>query len=126
VSWAPPDRALLADLDERRAWLSRVEIVYALPRSGLLALMPDDVKVALSADRLVATSAGRRRERPLGAAESTAAESAWRALWLAPEPADNDGDGRVVLLHHHGLFGVRRSALALELLDEALAPLLGA
>lgn len=124
MSWTPPDGAHLADLDERRAWLSRVEIVYALPRSGVLALLDDGASLALGPGSLVATVAGDRREHTLATTDASAAELAWRDLWLCTDDADHGGDGRVVLLHHHGLFAVRRGAEALAILDAALAPLL--
>lgn len=127
----PPGGAPLAGIDERRRWLSRVEVVYALPREGLLWL-PDGIDgPSVATDGITLTARARAdesdavdasREVPVPDAERAALASAWQAAWLAPQASCTPG-GPALLLGWRGLFRSLAPADAPILVD-ALAALI--
>lgn len=117
----PPDGARLCDLDERRRWLGRVEIVYALPRTGMLLVIDAETSVAIDSATITLRSDGQRLERALDPEARQRFVSLWHTLWLDDDAGETDPDGRVVLLHHHGLLGPRRSASLLDAIDVFVA-----
>ncbi len=92
----PPDGALLASLERRAHWLSRPEVVWALPAAGALFSVDTDDALALdlAADTLGASG------RALAPASLASLVPLWRELWLAPPQS-----GPVVaLIRWRGLF----------------------
>lgn len=119
-----PDGARLADLHERRRWLSRVEIVYALPKSGILVVIDDSTSVALALHGVTVRGASGTAEIKLDEPAKEQLASCWSDLWLSEDADAPDADGRVVLLHHVGLFGARHSASSVARIDALVARIL--
>lgn len=98
--WQVPDKARLSTLETRRLWLSRVEIVYALPRVGALWIENGEPRLAWDADGTVVYPQG--DHQPWGGGEAEAFRSEWQDLWLRAGASGSC----TVLLHARGLFRV--------------------
>lgn len=97
----PPDRAPLASLEVRRAYLSDPTVAYRLPREGILVLA-DGWEAKIQAAKLTVWTGDDSRTVPLAEAETASLTAAWTELWSAPASTDE----AETLLHFRGAFRV--------------------
>lgn len=119
----PPDGSPLASLEERRAWLSLVQVAYALPLEGLLWMPdgPDGPRVAVDAATVRAVvPEGPTREASVTDEAREELVGVWIAAWRSVPVEAGD-----VLLHYRGLFRMAGSAAVPALAEWLAARLAG-
>jgi len=110
-----PDGARLADLAERRAWLGRIEVAYALPANGWLWWPATSDGVVLTCDgdqfALVPVSDPDLARSMLMTSDTRhTVHEAWPGWWTASPSASGGEPDAILLLRWKGLVSVRALA----------------